>query len=236
MKEAVETSGDPKVNRLILLRHGESCWNKKNIFTGWVNISLSRKGIEESLKAGNKIATLPIDLIFTSALIRSQMTALLAMGVHLDERSPCLLNTDPSCKEERLFSEQLHDNCIPLYTAWQLNERCYGQLQGMNKEKAQQHYGTEQIQAWRRGYDAIPPEGESLKETTERVVPYLKEQIFPHFFKGKNILICAHGNSLRPIIMHLESLSKEEVVRLEIGTAIPYIYAMKEGKWYRQYG
>jgi 2,3-bisphosphoglycerate-dependent phosphoglycerate mutase len=218
---------------LILLRHGASAWNEKNLFTGWVDIPLSSKGVDESLEAGKAIAHLPIDLIFTSTLIRAQMTATLAMLHHSSGLIPCLLHPDNQQMEEwgTIHSDKV--DVIPMRAAWQLNERMYGELQGMNKDEMRQKFGADKVHQWRRSFDGVPPGGESLKMTSERTVPYFEEEIVPFLEKGKNVLVAAHGNSLRSIVMKLDHLSPQQVVDLEVPTGKPWIYTWKEGSWSR---
>jgi 2,3-bisphosphoglycerate-dependent phosphoglycerate mutase len=219
--------------KLILLRHGASLWNELNLFTGWVDISLSQKGIEESLEAGKKIANIPIDIIFVSSLIRSQLTAMLAMSVHQGKKIPCMVHPGEGKLEEwaKIYSGHAEDLCIPVFTAWQLNERMYGELQGINKQEMRDKFGESQVLKWRRSYDIAPPGGESLKMTAERSIPYFKKEVVPYLKEGKNILISAHGNSLRAIVMMLDNLGQEEVVKLEIPTGIPLFYTYENGKW-----
>ncbi len=221
--------------KLILLRHGASIWNEKNLFTGWVDIPLSTKGIEESFQAGKKIAHVPIDVIFVSTLIRAQMTAMLAMSVHDGEQVPCVLHPGQGKLEDwaKVYSEETEKSCIPVHVAWQLNERMYGQLQGMNKDEMREKYGADQIQLWRRSFDVPPPAGESLEMTASRSIPYFQEKIMPLLKKGKNVLISAHGNSLRSIVMFLDKLSKDEVVKLEMATGAPVIYTFEGDRWHK---
>jgi 2,3-bisphosphoglycerate-dependent phosphoglycerate mutase len=223
------------MGKLILLRHGASIWNEKNLFTGWVDIPLSTKGIEESFKAGKEISNIPIDIIFVSSLIRAQMTAMLAMSVHAGDKVPCILHPGEGKLDEwsHIHSPSAQETCIPTYVAWQLNERMYGELQGMNKDEMREQYGPEQVQLWRRSYDVPPPNGESLKMTAERSIPYFQQHIVPHLKKGKNVLISAHGNSLRSIVMYLDNLTEEEVVKLEMATGAPVIYTSANDKWKR---
>lgn len=223
------------MGKLILLRHGASLWNEKNLFTGWVDIPLSSKGIEESLLAGQKIARITIDSIFVSSLIRAQMTALLAMTMHEGGRIPRLMHTGEGKFEEwsKIYSPVTEKSCIPVYVAWQLNERMYGELQGMNKDEMRAQYGPDQVQVWRRSFDVAPPGGESLKMTAARTIPYFQENIAAHVKQGKTVLISAHGNSLRSIVMHLEHLSEEEVMKLEIATGAPVLYTYEQEKWQR---
>jgi len=217
--------------KLILLRHGESEWNKRNLFTGWVDIPLSAKGIEESIAAGKKIAHLPIDVIFTSTLVRAQTTLFLAMTQHKSGKVPVLIHEE----NEKLFdwatihSDSAAEDTIPAYMAWELNERYYGALQGMNKKEMMEHFGKEQVQIWRRSYDVAPPEGESLAMTVKRTIPYFERRVMPYLEEGKNVFISAHGNSLRGIVMDIEKLSPEEVVSLEIATGDPLVYEYSGG-------
>lgn len=215
------------MGKLILLRHGESEWNQKNLFTGWIDIPLSRRGIDEALEAGNVIQSLPVDLIFTSTLIRGIMTALLAMSVHHSKKIPVILHPGEGKFETwgRCYDPESEAQLIPVIKAWQLNERMYGELQGKNKQKMREQYGVEQVHIWRRSYDIPPPSGESLKMTAQRTLPYFEGEIIPHLKKGKNILISAHGNSLRSIVMSLNKLTEEEIINLEIPTGKPIIYA-----------
>jgi 2,3-bisphosphoglycerate-dependent phosphoglycerate mutase len=210
------------MRKLILLRHGASAWNEKNLFTGWVDIPLSSKGIQEALEAGKKIGSIPIDAVFASTLVRGQMTALLALSSHPDAKVARIVH--PEEKRDHIFSAETEKMTIPVFTAWELNERMYGELQGMNKQEMCAKFGEEQVQIWRRSYDVPPPGGESLKMTAERTLPYFHTKIMPELKKGKNVLVVAHGNSLRSIIMALDHLTPEEVVELEIPTGLPLIY------------
>lgn len=219
------------MGKLILLRHGQSIWNKQNLFTGWVDVPLSSEGIEEALNAGKKISHIPLDVIFVSSLVRAQTTAVLAMSVHQDRKTPCVMHPGEGKLEEwaQIYSEETKKKCVPIFTAWQLNERMYGKLQGLNKQETIDKFGKEQVKIWRRSYDIAPPEGESLAMTAERTLPFFKEKITPFLAQGKNVLISAHGNSLRAIVMYLENLSKEQVGALEIPTGVPLFYEYHEG-------
>ncbi len=212
--------------KLILLRHGQSIWNKKNLFTGWVDIPMSEEGHRECFEAGKKIADIPIDLIFTSTLIRAQMTVPLALLHHRSGKIPVFLHPGEGKLEEwgHVYSEEAKEQLIPVYTAWELNERMYGRLQGLNKAETAEQFSAEQVQLWRRSYDTRPPEGESLAMTAARTIPYFQREIAPHLDQGKTVLIAAHGNSLRAIVMHLKRLSPEEVINLEIATGDPLVY------------
>lgn len=216
--------------RLILLRHGQSEWNKKNLFTGWIDIPLSAEGVEEALNAGEEIRDIPIDLIYTSTLIRGIMTGMLVMTVHSSGKVPTILHPNEGKLEEwaKCYDSESEAELIPVIRSWHLNERMYGELQGKNKQKMREMYGEEQVQIWRRSFSVPPPHGESLKMTAERTIPYFEEEIVPQLKKGKNILVSAHGNSLRSIVMDLDKLSEEEVVHLEIPTGKPIIYTFDE--------
>lgn len=211
------------MSKLILLRHGQSVWNQYNLFTGWVDIPLSTKGIEESFQAGEKIKNLAIDVIFVSTLIRAQMTAFLAMTRHTSKKTPIFIHNEG---KERDWAENNADPSlqIPVYAASQLNERMYGILQGLNKQEMVEKYGPDQVHIWRRSFDVAPPGGESLKMTAERAIPYFHGSIVPLLQENKNVLIAAHGNSLRSIVMFIEGLSEEEVLHLELDTGEPRIY------------
>ncbi|KAM7514599.1 hypothetical protein LguiA_004182 [Lonicera macranthoides] len=221
---------------LILIRHGESLWNEKNLFTGCVDVPLTKKGVEEAIEAGKRISNIPVDMIYTSALIRAQMTAMLAMTEHRRKKVPIIMHNESEQAKawSQIFSEETKKQCIPVVTAWQLNERMYGELQGLNKQETADRYGKEQVHEWRRSYDTPPPNGESLEMCAERAVAYFKEQIEPQLQAGKNVMIAAHGNSLRSIIMYLDKLTSQEVISLELSTGIPMLYISKEGKFIRR--
>lgn len=185
--------------QLVLIRHGESQWNLENRFTGWVDVPLSPKGEQEAREAGKKLAQFKFDCAFTSVLKRAKDTL-------------------------RLVLEVLGQTNLPIQEHQALNERMYGDLQGLNKTETVQKFGEEQVKIWRRSFDVRPPGGESLKDTAERVVPYFEKQIRPALQGKKSVLIVAHGNSLRALVMHLENLSKEQVLELNIPTGAPLLY------------
>ena len=189
---------------LILIRHGQSEWNALNQFTGWKDPGLTAKGVEEAHNAGRIINNLKInfDLVFTSALIRAQNTAEIIL------------------KEINQPLSKIKNQA--------LNERNYGDLAGLNKDDARKRWGDEQVHIWRRSYDIPPPGGESLKDTGERVLPYFMKEIHPHVCKGKNVLVAAHGNSLRSLIKFLDNISDEDIVKLEIPTGAPIHYVIGE--------
>ena len=214
---------------LVLLRHGQSEWNKRNLFTGWVDVPLSEAGIAEAMAAGKKMSGVEFGVIFTSVLVRAQMTAMLAMAVHDSGEVP-VFEGKRSDKPENWYARH-GGECVPVLAAWELNERMYGDLQGLNKDETRAKYGKEQVKIWRRSYDVPPPNGESLKDTAERAIPYFKKNVMPYLEKGENVLISAHGNSLRAIMMELEGLSKEEVLELEIPTGVPIAYDFSGGSF-----
>ncbi|KAI3906486.1 hypothetical protein MKW92_017760 [Papaver armeniacum] len=221
---------------LILIRHGESLWNEKNLFTGCVDVPLTKKGVEEAIEAGKRISNIPVDKIYTSSLIRAQMTAMLAMTQHRRRKVPIFTHNEneQSRKWSEIYSEETKSQSIPVVAAWQLNERMYGELQGLNKQETADRYGKEQVHEWRRSYNTPPPNGESLEMCAERAVAYFTEHIEPQLQRGKNVLIAAHGNSLRSIIMYLDKLTTEEVISLELSTGVPMLYIFKEGKFIRR--
>jgi len=188
---------------LVLVRHGQSQWNLENRFTGWVDVPLSAQGEEEAARAGGMLATYHFDLAFTSALQRAQNTLRIMLRVMGNEELPVIANEA-------------------------LNERMYGMLQGLNKAETAQRYGDEQVLIWRRSYDVAPPDGESLKDTAARVIPYVNQEIFPLLRAGKNVLVAAHGNSLRALVMQLEGMSPAEILQFEIPTAVPRVYTLTE--------
>jgi 2,3-bisphosphoglycerate-dependent phosphoglycerate mutase len=216
------------MTKLILMRHGQSVWNQKNLFTGWVDIPLTELGIQEAIEGGKKIRDIPIDVAFTSSLVRAHTTLTLSLLHHHSKKFPVFLHDDPMTQ---IHSEETKKDTIPVFQSWHLNERCYGELQGFNKEETKKKYGEEQVRIWRRSFDVAPPKGESLEMTMERTLPYFKEKIVPHLEAGQNVYVCAHGNSLRSIVMFIENLSREEVFHLELATGVPVIYEYKRGTW-----
>ena len=218
------------MHKLVLIRHGQSEWNKKNLFTGWTDVDLSEKGHEEAKQAGKllKDAGFTFDRAYTSWLKRAIHT----------------LNH---------VLEGVDEEYIPVEKSWKLNERHYGALQGLNKQETARKYGDEQVHEWRRSYDVRPPElektderapmnqkmykgipadklplTECLKDTVERVVPYFEEEIVPHIKDGENVLIAAHGNSLRALVKFLDNVSDEEIAGLEIPTGVPLVYELDD--------
>ena len=194
------------MSNLILIRHGQSVWNAANRFTGWTDVELSEVGVSEAEEAGRSLSAKRIDVVHTSDLIRAQRTAEIIMS--LNEAS----------KE---YSTKFD---------WRLNERNYGSLQGLNKAETAEKFGAEQVHIWRRSFDVAPPDGESLEMTAERTIPYFEEEILPDLQAGRGVLVSAHGNSLRSIVMHIEGISPEEIVSLEIQTGSPMFYDFEGGE------
>ena len=194
------------MSKLIILRHGESEWNKLNLFTGWEDVNLTDQGKIEAKLAAFAIQNLKVDVnhAYTSALKRASKTLEIVLNV---------LKKD-----------------IPIISDQALNERNYGSLTGMNKDEARNKWGDEQVKLWRRSYDIAPENGESLKDTCGRTIPYFKKNILPKLHDGGNVIITAHGNSLRSIIMHVEDLSEEAIVNVEVTTGIPIVYEYENKK------
>ena len=190
-----------KSRNLILVRHGQSEWNAKNLFTGWKDPGLTDQGVSEAKNAGKLILeqNIEFDVMYTSMLSRAQKTGDIILGI-------------------------LNHKEIPIIKNEALNERHYGSLAGLNKDDARKKWGEEQVHIWRRSFDIPPPDGESLKDTADRVLPYFETEIMPKVISGSSILIAAHGNSLRALIMKLDSISPEDIVKLEIPTGAPIQY------------
>lgn len=191
------------MSKLVCVRHGQSQWNKENRFTGWIDVELSELGIEEAQEAGELLKGFKFDKIFTSGLKRAIKTA-------------------------EIISDIAGFNDIEMISDIALNERNYGNLQGLNKAEIGEKVGAEQLHIWRRSFDVAPPEGESLKDTLDRVLPYYESQIAPLLKEGKDILVSAHGNSLRALTMHIEGVTKEDISDINIPTGKPYVYEFDE--------
>ncbi|HXC52213.1 MAG TPA: 2,3-diphosphoglycerate-dependent phosphoglycerate mutase [Candidatus Limnocylindrales bacterium] len=191
---------------LALVRHGQSQWNLENRFTGWVDVPLTELGRTEAARAGEllKETGIHFDCAFTSDLARAQETL-------------------------RIVLDRLGTNGIPIERDKALNERHYGSLQGLNKAETAEKYGKEQVHIWRRSYDIAPPEGESLKDTAARTLPYFEKRILAEIAAGRNVLVAAHGNSLRSIVMELDKLTRDQVLELNIGTGVPLVYDIDRG-------
>ncbi len=195
-------------NVLVLVRHGESEWNKLNLFTGWRDPDLTEKGVEEARRAGQllKAEGFRFDIAFTSVLKRAQRTLTLILG-------------------------ELGQNWLETVEDEALNERDYGDLSGLNKDDARKQWGEEQVSIWRRSFDIPPPGGESLKDTAARTLPYYEKAIWPQVKSGRNVIVAAHGNSLRSMIMRLDQLTPEQILKVELGTGVPIVYRLdSEGR------
>ena len=192
--------------KLILIRHGQSVWNAENRFTGWTDVDLSDKGVKEAEAAGYELRDQVIDVVHTSDLIRAKRTA------------EIVIRANGSSKEAVTKSD------------WRLNERNYGSLQGLNKAETAEKHGAEQVRIWRRSFDVAPPDGESLEMTAERTIPYFEGEILPDLQSGMSVLVSAHGNSLRSIVMHIEGISPQDIVSFEIETGVPRYYDYSDGK------
>ncbi len=193
------------MSKLILIRHGQSVWNAENRFTGWTDVDLSDKGVKEAKEAGNELRNQVIDVVHTSDLIRAKRTAEIVIQANVSSK-------DTVTKSD-----------------WRLNERNYGALQGLNKAETAEEHGAEQVRIWRRSFDVAPPEGESLEMTAKRTIPYFEEEILPDLESGVNVLVSAHGNSLRSIVMHIEGISPNDIVSFEIKTGVPRYYDYSDG-------
>lgn len=204
--EEGHSQGVTCMSNLILIRHGQSVWNAANRFTGWTDVELSEVGVSEAEEAGRSLSSRRIDVVHTSDLIRAQRTAEIIMS--LNEASEG-------------YSTRFD---------WRLNERNYGSLQGLNKAETAEKFGAEQVHIWRRSFDVAPPDGESLEMTAERTIPYFEEEILPDLQAGRGVLVSAHGNSLRSIVMHIEGISPEDIVSLEIQTGSPMFYEFEGGE------
>ena len=189
---------------LVLLRHGQSEWNLKNLFTGWKDPDLTETGVEEAKQAGRRLKAcgLAFDVCFTSALTRAQHTLDLTLA-------------------------ELGQNGLPITRDEALNERDYGDLAGLNKDDARKRWGEEQVHIWRRSYDVAPPGGESLKDTVARVLPYYNQEILPRVLRGERVLVAAHGNSLRALVMVLDRLTPTTIPAMELDTGVPLVYRLK---------
>ncbi len=188
--------------KLVLVRHGQSVWNLQNRFTGWIDVPLTEKGKEEAYKAGELLKDIRFDVAYTSNLTRAQETL-------------------------KIILETI-GLLIPVIKDVALNERHYGALQGLNKDRAREKWGKEIVHLWRRSYDIPPPEGESLKDTAARTIPFLERAIMGDIHDGRNVLVVAHGNSLRSIVMYLENLGPDEIIKVEIPTGTPIVYDLDE--------
>ena len=216
-------NGVDNLSKLILVRHGQSQWNLENRFTGWVDVPLSKKGIEEANYAGDRLKDEKFGSIYVSHMLRAIQTLHYILINSNDTRTPIIIHED-----KRIHDWEHHegesDSEIPIFMSVNLAERYYGNLQGLNKQDTREKYGDEQVHLWRRSYDVNPPSGESLKDTCERAIPYYKEHILKDLEQNKTVLVSAHGNSLRAITMHVENISEKDIPNVEIPTGVPIVY------------
>lgn len=214
---------------LVLVRHGESRWNLENRFAGWVDVPLSEKGIMEAMDCAKYLQSFEFDVAFTSKLTRAQTTLMLILSYQ--KKTGIFLHDDGKGDEWSLHPMRVDESEMPIYSSEALNERYYGKLQGQNKQQAREVYGEEQVFIWRRSFDISPPNGESLKDTYERTIPYFKDNILPFLEKKKNVIVVAHGNSLRSVVKYVENISDEDIPKFELNTGDPVIYDHKMGKF-----
>jgi 2,3-bisphosphoglycerate-dependent phosphoglycerate mutase len=211
------------MSNLVLVRHGQSQWNLENRFTGWVDVPLSKKGIEEAISAGEKLKNFEFDTMYVSHMLRAIQTLHYILIKSNSKRTPIIYH-----EEKRIHDWEHHtgnpDSEIPIFMSVDLAERYYGNLQGLNKQKTREKYGDEQVHLWRRSFETNPPDGESLKNTCERTTPYYEKYILKDLQDGKTVLVSAHGNSLRAITMYVEKISEQEIPKLEIPTGVPVVY------------
>ncbi len=209
---------------LILVRHGQSIWNLQNRFTGWVDVSLSQQGMKEAEQVGKMLAEQAIDVAYTSVLLRAQDSLYEILKHNLHCRQYVRVHEKNRQRYEH-FSPTAGDEAeLKIFMSENLNERFYGDLQGLDKDRARQQFGSEQVHQWRRSYDIPPPNGESLHMTAQRTMPYFHQHIDPQLRAGKTVLISAHGNSLRAIIMHIEGMTPTQIINYELATGTPHIY------------
>ena len=212
------------MSKLVLVRHGQSQWNLENRFTGWVDVPLSKKGIEEAISAGKKLKDYNFDVMYVSHMLRAIQTLNYIIVESQSDKTPIFKHENERVsKWERNYSDNPNKE-INVYQSVELAERYYGDLQGLNKQKTREEYGDDQVHLWRRSYDINPPNGESLKDTCERTTPYYQKYIMKDLQEGKTVLVSAHGNSLRAITMFIENISEREIPNVEIPTGVPIVY------------
>jgi 2,3-bisphosphoglycerate-dependent phosphoglycerate mutase len=222
-----------KLAILVLVRHGQSQWNLENRFTGWVDVPLSVKGRQEATSAGKKLKEMRFDTIYVSHLFRAIQTLEYILLESSDTRTPIIYHEEQKIHSWEHYTGE-KKNEIPIYQAVDLAERYYGDLQGLNKAETMKKYGDEQVRLWRRSYDINPPNGESLKDTCDRTIPYYQNHIEPELQTGKNVLIVAHGNSLRSITKYVENISDNDIPSVEIPTGVPIAYTFSTDRTYRK--
>ncbi|MCK4996467.1 MAG: 2,3-bisphosphoglycerate-dependent phosphoglycerate mutase [Thermoplasmatales archaeon] len=216
------------MTKLVLVRHGQSQWNLENRFTGWVDVPLSKKGIEEAIFAGKKLKDFEFDKMYVSHMLRAIQTLNYILVESNSDKTPIFKHENERVSKWELNYTGNSEKEIHVCQSVELAERYYGDLQGLNKQKTREKYGDEQVHLWRRSYDINPPNGESLKDTCERTTPYYKKYIMKDLQDGKTVLVSAHGNSLRAITMFVENISEKEIPTVEIPTGVPIVYTFDE--------
>jgi len=215
------------MSKLILVRHGQSQWNLENRFTGWMDVPLSKNGIDEAISSGKKLKDFEFDKIYVSHMLRAIQTLHYILLESKSTRTPIIYH-----EEERIQKREHHtgdlNKEIPIFMSVDLAERYYGDLQGLNKQKTREKFGDEKVHLWRRSYNIKPPGGESLEDTCKRTTPYYKKYILKDLTEGKTVLVSAHGNSLRAITMYVENKSEKEIPNVEIPTGVPIVYTFDE--------
>ena len=217
------------MSHLVLVRHGQTPWNKKQIFTGWADVTLTDQGIEEMQLLATKLKDIQFDVFFTSRLERARTSLLIIAseqkktGIFIHQRK----------QYDAIFDDKQN---VPIFSHRDLNERHYGLLQGMKKDYARDKFGQEQVHAWRRSYEVRPPHGENLHDVYDRVAPYFEENILPFLKEGKNVLVSAHGNSLRALIKYIDKIDDEDIVHLELAPGDAIFYKMKKNKLVKEEG
>lgn len=217
---------------LVLVRHGESRWNLCNRFTGWIDVPLSEKGIKEAEECAVHCKKYEYSAAFTSNLTRAQETLLIILSQQ-NKTGVFQHDHDPKYSNWLRGSNRCSGDDIPVFPSAALNERYYGSLQGMDKDAAEKKYGKEKILAWRRGYSDRPPRGESLEEAHARMHPFLVKKILPKVRKGENVIVTAHGNTLRAAIKHLEEISDDQITHIDLPQAKPLVYEFNRGRFTR---
>ncbi len=219
------------MSRLILVRHGESQWNLTNRFTGWVDVPLTQRGVEEALAVAEQLHDVRIDHAFTSKLQRAH--AMLDIILSRQQKNTVFLHSGEA--EERKYTCEHHsaDTDILAHTLEVLNERYYGTLQGLNKEQVRLQYGEEVVKAWRRGYDVRPPEGESIQDVCQRVAPFITDQVVPMLRQGRNVIIASHGNTMRAILGHTEKIAHEHLSHVDLAPDESIIYNWRDEEFTR---
>lgn len=211
--------------KLILIRHGQSIWNKENRFSGWADVPLSKKGIKEAKEAGKKLQKMKFDVAYTSELIRAQLTLFEVLEINNNDNKFFRIHDEHGGRYNKFLRKHADEmNYLKVHVSPALNERDYGDLEGLNKDETKKKFGEEQVHIWRRSYKTQPPGGESLEDTYKRTIPYFKKKVEKDLKEGKNVIIAAHGNSLRAVLKYIDKVPDKEINKVEISTGQPIIY------------